>query len=170
MDGKPEAILDTCVLINFAAIGRIDLLASHPLYTFVITDHVREEIKEHYSEQFDAVNAAVGDGTLAEIAADRPDELTDFAELVARKNLGNGECSAIAVAKNRSMPLAIDDRKARNRATEFDSSIVLLSTESLMVELIQNAVLTVDQGDAIKLEWQTNHSFKLNFATFAEKI
>ena len=170
MDGKTEAILDTCVLINFAAIGRIDLLASHPLYTFVITDHVREEIKEHYSEQFGAVNAAVGDGTLAEIAADQPDELTDFSALVARKNLGNGECSAIAVAKNRSMPLAIDDRRARNRATEFESSIMLLSTESLMVDLIQDDMLTATEADAIKLDWETNHSFKLKFTSFAEKI
>lgn len=55
MDGKTEALLDTCVLINFAAIGRLDLLASHPLFTFVVTDHVRAEIKGHYSEQFDAV-------------------------------------------------------------------------------------------------------------------
>ncbi|MEO2045356.1 MAG: hypothetical protein ABGX16_02145 [Pirellulales bacterium] len=95
MDGKTEILLDTCVLINFAAIGRLDLLASHPLYTFFITDHVRDEIKEHYDEQFDAVNAAVGDGTLAEIAVNDPDELADFAALAARKNLGNGECSAI---------------------------------------------------------------------------
>ena len=170
MDSKTEAILDTCVLINFAAIGRIDLLTSHPLYAFVITDHVREEIKEHYSEQFDAVNTAVDDGTLVEIAADQPDELANFAALVARKNLGNGECSAIAVAKNRSMPLAIDDRRARNRATEFESSIVLLSTESLMVELIQDDILTVAEADAIKLDWETNHSFKLKFASFTEKI
>jgi predicted nucleic acid-binding protein len=170
MDGKTEALLDTCVLINFAAIGRLDLLASHPLYTFVITDHVREEIKEHYSEQFDAVNAAIGDGMLTEIAADQPDELTDFAALVARKNLGNGECSAIAVARNRSIPLAIDDRRARNRATEFESSIVLLSTESLMVDLIQDDILTVADADAIKLDWETNHSFKLKFASFAERI
>jgi predicted nucleic acid-binding protein len=170
MDGKTEALLDTCVLINFAAIGRLDLLASHPLYTFVITDHVREEIKEHYSEQFDAVNAAIGDGMLTEIAADQPGELTDFAALVARKNLGNGECSAIAVARNRSIPLAIDDRRARNRATQFESSIVLLSTESLMVDLIQDDILTVADADAIKLDWETNHSFTLKFASFAEKI
>ncbi len=106
----------------------------------------------------------------AEIAADQPDELTDFSALVARKNLGNGECSAIAVAKNRSMPLAIDDRRARNRATEFESSIMLLSTESLMVDLIQDDMLTVTEADAIKLDWETNHSFKLKFTSFAEKI
>ena len=170
MDSKTEAILDTCVLINFAAIGRIDLLRSHSLHTFVITDHVRDEIKEHYSEQFDAVNAAVEDGTLAEITADQPGELEDFAKLVARRNLGTGECSAIAVAKNRSLALAIDDRRARNHAMAFHSAIVLLSTESLMVSFIQAEVLSVDEADAIKLDWESNHSFKLKFASFSEKL
>ncbi len=170
MEGKSEALLDTCVLINFAAINRIDLLASHPLYQFLITDHVREEVKEHYGEQFDAVNAAVDDGTLIEIAADQPGELTDFAKLDAQKNLGTGECSAIAVAKNRCLPPAIDDKKARNRASEFDAGIVLLSTESLVVELIQEGVLTVADADAIKLDWETHHSFKLKFSSFVEKV
>lgn len=170
MDGRTEAILDTSVLINFAAIGRLDLLRSHSLHTFIISDHVRYEVKEHFEEQFDAVNKAITDGTLAEVTAVDPDELADFATLDAQRNLGTGECSAIAVAKHRSVPLAIDDRRARNRATQFHSAIQLLSTESLMMSFIQDGVLTVEQADAIKLDWETNHSFKLKFGSFAEKM
>lgn len=170
MDGKTEAILDTSVLINFAAIGRLDLLRSHSLHTFIISDHVRDEVKEHFEEQFDAVNAAIADGTLTEVSAVDPDELADFATLDAQRNLGTGECSAIAVAKHRSIPLAMDDRRARNRATQFHSPIQLLSTESLMISFIEDEVLTVEQADAIKLDWETNHSFKLKFGSFAEKL
>ena len=170
MDGKTEAILDTSVLINFAAIGRLDLLRSHSLCTFIISDHVRDEVKEHFEEQFDAVNAAITDGTVKEVTAVDPDELADFATLDAQRNLGTGECSAIAVAKHRSIPLAMDDRRARNRAAEFHSAIQLLSTESLMISLIHDGVLTVEQADEIKLDWETNHSFKLKFGSFAEKI
>lgn len=170
MEGKTDAILDTCVLINFAAIGRLDLLRSHSLHVFVITDHVRDEVKEHFAEQFDAVNQALADGTLTEVTADHPDELADFATLDAQRNLGTGECSAIAVAKHRSIPLAMDDRRARNRAKQFHAAIQLLSTESLMVSLIQDGVLTIEQADAIKLNWETNHRFKLTFESFADQV
>lgn len=168
MEGKRDVILDTCVLINFAAIKRIDLLPAHPLDAFVITDHVRGEVKEHFTNQFDAVTAAVADGTLREIPADQPNELVDFAEL--SKHLGQGESSAIALAKNRSMPLAIDDRQARNRAKALHPNLELLNTEDIVVTLIQEGVLTVVQADAIKFDWETNHSFKLKFASFAERL
>ncbi|MEO9593591.1 hypothetical protein [Rhodopirellula bahusiensis] len=170
MDGKTEAILDTSVLINFAAIGRLDLFRSHSLHTFIISDHVRDEVKEHFEEQFDAVNAAIADGTLKEVTATDPDELADFVTLDAQRNLGTGECSAIAVAKHRSIPLAMDDRRARNRATEFHSAIQLLSTELLMISLIQHGVLNIEQADAIKLDWEIMYSFKLKFGSFAEKM
>ena len=168
MEGKTDVLLDTCVLINFAAIGRIDLLAAHPHHAFVITDHVRDEVKEHFNGQFDAVNAAVADGTLREIPADKPEELADFAQLL--KNLGRGESSAIAVAKNRSIPLVIDDRRARNRAAQFHAEIELLNTVDLVITLIKTGVLTVEKADEIKLDWETNHSFKLKFGSFGEKV
>ena len=167
MEGKRDVILDTCVLINFAAIKRVDLLAAHPHDAFVITNHVRDEIKEHFEDQFDAVNAALEDGTLREIVADQPQELVDFAELA--KHLGQGESSAIAVAMNRSIPLVIDDRQARNRALTYHSTIEILNTVDVVVVLIHEGVLSVEKADEIKLDWQTNHSFKLKFTSFAEK-
>lgn len=168
MEGKTDVLLDTCVLINFAAVERIDLLAAHPHYAFVITDHVRGEVKEHFVKQFDAVNAAVADGTLREVPANRPEELEDYTQLL--RHLGMGESSAIAVAKNRSMPLVIDDRQARKRAAAFHAAIELLSTVDLVVGLINGGKLKVEEADAIKLDWETNHSFKLTFASFREKV
>jgi hypothetical protein len=170
MDAKQEVLLDTCVLINFATIGRMDLLASHPQYVFLITDHVRDEVKAHFTGQYESVNAAVADGTLVELTVDTPAEFEDFAKLVALKTLGEGECSAIAVAKNRSMLLAIDDRRARNKAQAFYSQLQLLGTEELMVSLIDTGILTVEQADNIKRDWETNHRFKLSFSSFADKI
>lgn len=170
MDGKQRALLDTSVLINFAAVGRLDLLSSHPGYAFFVTDHVRDEVKEHYIDQFDAVNAAVADGTLTEIRIDSVDELNSFAQLVAMKTLGEGECSAIAAAKHRSLPLAIDDQRARKKARGFHAPIQILGTDDIVVSLIQAGVLSVDQANAIKLDWETNHRFKLPFTSFADRI
>ena len=170
MAGKAEVLLDTSVLINFARIGRLDLLASHPLYSFSITDHVRDELTDHYVDQLDAVQAALENSTLTEITADQPQELEDFVNLVAMKSLGTGECSAIAVAKNRSIALAIDDVRARKKAVAFHSEIALLDTEHLVVTLIQKDVLSVEEADDIKLDWETNHRFKLPFGSFSEKV
>jgi hypothetical protein len=37
-----------------------------------------------------------------------------------------------------------------------------------MASLIQHQVLTVEEADAIKLEWQTKHRFMLKFASFGD--
>ncbi len=170
MGSKSEVLLDTSVLINFARIGRLDLLVAHPLYSFSITDHVRNEIAEHYVDQLEAVQAALEHPTLTEVTADQPQEFEDFAKLVAMKSLGTGECSAIAVAKNRLFALAIDDVRARKKAVAFHSDIVLFDTEHLVVTLIQENVLSVEEADDIKLDWETNHRFKLPFGSFSEKV
>ena len=170
MTQKKEVVLDTSVLINFARVGRLDLLRTHPSCSFVVTDHVRGEVSEHYADQFAAVDAAIKDGSLQELTVDRPEELRDFGKLTAPRNLGIGECSAIAVAKNRSLALAIDDNQARKRAKQFHSKLVLLSTEELIVSMIKESMLTIEQADQMKLAWETKHRFKLMFGSFGEKI
>ena len=148
----------------------LDLLDAHPSYSFVVTDHVRGEVSEHYEEQFEAVSAAIEQGILRELPVNRPEELSDFGKLTAPNNLGIGECSAIAVAKNRSLPLAIDDNQARKGAKRFHSKLMLLNTEELVISMIQESVLTIEEADRIKLEWETNHRFKLMFGSFSEKF
>jgi hypothetical protein len=168
MGGKTDVLLDTCVLINFARIGRIDLLAAHPAYSFFVTDHVRGEVREHYAAQSEAVEAAIIGGVISELTVNTAEELEDFGKLTALKSLGLGECSAIAVAKNRSMTLAIDDVRARKRAKGFHAGIALLNTEEPVISLIRVGLLTVEAADEIKRNWEANHRFRLRFAGFAE--
>lgn len=170
MDDNTEVLLDTCVLINFATIGRVDLLRALAGYSFLITEHVRDEVKEHFTTQYDAVTAAVEDGSVQEIVVDTPEELADFALLTARRNLGDGECSAIAAAKHRSLVLAMDDRRARNKAVAFHAPIQLLSTAELVVLLIQQQVLSVQEADDIKADWEQNHRFKLPLESFGDQL
>jgi len=49
--GQGQAVLETSVLVNFLKIDRVDLLARHPSYEFIITEHVRAEITQHYPDQ-----------------------------------------------------------------------------------------------------------------------
>jgi len=80
-------------------------------------------------------------------------EVQLFAELTA-KGLGVGECSAIAVAVHRQLTPAIDDKQAIKKVASLGLNVSILTTESLMVLLIQQGALSVDEADAMKLEWR----------------
>ena len=168
--GKIDVLLDTSVLVNFARIGRLDLLARHPRYSFFVTDHVRAEVLEHFAEQFEAVNTAVNGGILTELTANTTAELEDFGRLLSTKRLGVGECSAIVVAKHRSLALGIDDVTARKKALKYDAALTLLGTEELIASLIREGILSIEEADRIKGDWEANHRFTLKFASFRERI
>lgn len=168
--GRDEAILDTSVLLNFLKVDRLDLITQHLKYRFSVTDHVRAEITQHYPGQLATLEAARHAGELNEIQVTDPTELQTFGKLHALKRLGAGECSAIAVAANRRLPLAIDDKRARKEARAFSSKVVLLNTEGLMISLIHEGVMDVAAADLIMLAWEQKHRFKLGFGSFADRI
>ncbi len=128
------------------------------------------EITQHYPGQLAKLEAALAAGGFDEIQVTDLAELQVFGQLQQARRLGGGECSAIAVAANRRLPLALDDKRARREAKAFCPRLVLLNTESLMVSLIHEGVIDVAAADAIKLEWERKHRFKLNFASFAQRI
>ena len=167
--GRGQAVLDTRVLVNFLRIDRVDLLARHPSHEFIITEHVRAEITQHYSDQLARLETALQNGDLQEIRVTDQAELNAFAQLTST-GLGTGECSAIAVAATRHLPLAIDDKVAAKRARRFQSGLTILNTESLIVSLIHAGVLDVPAADTIKDDWEQNHRFRLPFRSFTERI
>ena len=87
-----------------------------------------------------------------------------------RQNLGDGESAAIAAACGLGLPLAMDDRRARNRALAHNSGLLLMDTTSLMVAAIHVGLLTVAEADAIKADWEANHRFRLMFPTFGDLV
>lgn len=167
----PETIVitDTSVLINFLVLDRVELLARLSEHRFVVTDHVRAEITAHYQDQLQRLDAAFAAGTLQEIRVTDLEEVRLFAELTAT-GLGIGECSAIAVAAHRRLTLAIDDKRAIKKVKALGLGLTFLSTESLVVLLIQQGVLSIAEADDIKLTWERDHRFRLAFASFAERL
>ena len=166
---KTVVITDTSVLINFLVLDRASLLARMPTHRFVVTDHVRAEITAHYHEQLQRLEQAFSAQILEEITVSDLAEVQLFAELTA-KGLGIGECSAIAVAVHRQLTLAIDDKQAIKKVASLGLNVSILTTESLMVLLIRQGALSVDDADTMKLEWETNHRFRLTFSSFRERI
>ena len=167
----PETIVitDTSVLINFLVLDQVALLGQLPDRRFVVTDHVRAEVTEHFQDQLQRLEQAIAAGVLEEIQVRELEEVQLFAQLTA-SGLGIGECSAIAVALHSEHALAIDDKRAIKKIKKFADAMRILTTEHLVVLLIQHGVVTIDQADAMKREWEQKHRFRLRFKSFAERI
>lgn len=167
----PETIVitDTSVLINFLVLDRVELLARLTDSQFVVTNHVRAEITEHYSTQLGRLEHSLQSGTIQEIAVTDLEEVRLFARLTTT-GLGVGECSAIAVAAYRKSTLAIDDKTAIKRVQELGLGVPILTTEALMVRLIQRGTLTIEEADSMKDKWEQDHRFRLKFESFADRI
>ncbi len=167
-EGRDEGVLDTSVLVNFLAVDRADLLAMHAGYHFVIVDHVRGEITEHYPDQLARLERALAAELFGESAVDALDPV--FATLVTEGRLGLGECAAIALAASQGVALAIDDKQARKTAQRVAPGVVLESTETVMVALIRQGAIDVANADAIKGRWEAEFRFKLTFRSFGERV
>lgn len=167
---REPVVLDTSVLINFLAIDRIDLLANHPQYRFLVTEHVRQEVMAHYQDQWSRLEAALQEEALVETRVESMEEIVLFAQLTKNPRLGLGECAAIAAAVTRTQPLAIDDKAARKAAVDLAPGLSLMNTQSLVVSLLRASALTVEQADSIKTTWEKEYSFRLRIASFAELL
>lgn len=167
--GRIVVVTDTSVLVNFLCIDRMDLIAHHP-DRFVITDHVADEITDHYPEQKARLNAALAAGTVEQLSVSGDAALELFRTLSEMRKLGSGESAAIAYAIANDCALAIDDRTATTKARELKPDIVVLGTQDIMVQLIRSGVLDVAEADRIKDAWAEQHRFRLGIRTFGGVI
>ncbi len=86
------------------------------------------------------------------------------------RRLGAGECAAIAYAACRGHFLAIDDKAARRAAAPVIPHARLLDTQAVMVSLIAAGVLSIDEADAIRDEWERQHRFALRIRSFRDAL
>jgi predicted nucleic acid-binding protein len=169
-DPRHKAVIDTSVLINFLVIDRADLLVYHPDFNFVVTDHVRDEVTSYYSEQFSRLQSLFDQNAFEQLRVDSPDELETFGRLIANKRLGTGESAAIAAAIHHGWVLAIDDARAIREFLALIPEANVETTQSLMIRLIRKDVLSIQQADQLKSEWETRYRFRLRCRTFAELL
>lgn len=167
----PAAILvtDTSVLVNFLRINRMELLGGLP-YRFLVTDHAASELTDFYPEQVERYEAALAIGHVEACTVTDEAALDIFGRLTGTTRLGVGESATIAHAIATGAGVAIDDRRAINEAQRIAEGLVIVRTADLMVRLIQHAMLTVEEADAIKDDWAANHRFRIAVASFAEMM
>lgn len=168
--GDPVIVVtDTSVLVNFLCIDRMDFIAHHS-HHFVITDHVADEITEHYPEQRSRLNGALAARTIEQRSVTGEFALELFRELSETNRLGAGECAAIAYAITSGCALAIDDRAAANQARRLKQDLVIFGTQDIMVSLIRDGQIEISEADRIKDEWASHHRFRLEFVSFADVL
>lgn len=165
-DPRARVVCDTCILVNFARIGRLDLLVLHPDFRFVVPEQVQDELIE--PEQRRRVDAALADGGL-ELATS-----TDLAEIEKavelRRHLDRGEAVAIAVAACRGWHVATDEgRKTRRMILEQLGAQRLLTTPGILLSCISAGMLSVAEADDLKTEL-ARHRFRMGFASFGDLI
>ena len=160
-------VADASVLINFLRVERTDLIARHSL-DFTVTDHVADEVTNDYPSQQEVLMSAIDAGFISQVSIRSPEELALFGLLSASGRLGAGECSAIAMAVHRRHILAIDDLQATKHARRADQTLRVLTTQDLMVSMIDEGLLDVVEADGIKIEWALRHRFHLKLNSFKE--
>lgn len=164
---KSIVVSDTSVLVNFLRIERVDLIADHS-YEFLVTDHVSEEITDHYPAQQALFTSALENGALREVSVTNAEAVALFGRLSSTGTLGPGECSAIALSIHSGYALAIDDRRAAKQALRISHGLRILRTQDLVVSMIHEGLLTIRHADAIKETWSNEHRFHLPFNSFRE--
>lgn len=169
-EGLVAVVLDTSVLINFLKLDRADLLGNHARFSFLVTEHVRNEITKRYSDQLNRLEASIQNGWLLETIVDQLPELQSFAFLADSNRLGRGECAAIAVAHHRGLRIAVDDKRASKTAKTMLPEGAVLDTVLVVVSLIESGAITVKEADTMKEIWETQYRFRLTFKTFQDKL
>lgn len=168
-DPSAIVIVDASVLINFLAVDRMDLIQRHSC-RFLITDHVRHEVIEHYQEQFARLQKALEQGFIEEISVTDPEEVELFAQFAGMASFGYGECACIAVAIHRGYTLALDDKKAMKQARCACPTINILTTQDLVVSMITMGLLDIAEADALKNDWAEYHKFQIKINSFSELL
>ena len=141
---------------------------------FVVTDSISEEITSAYPDQQTRYERAIKASILEKELATDPKEHDYFLRLGRMTRLGSGERSAIAIAVHRNYAIAMDDRRAINKALQEaklnDVGLSIIRTEDIIRKLIQLGRLDVPTADAILHEWASNHNFKLKISSFSNDV
>ena len=131
---EPDAVLDTCCLVNLAAVdGTLECLAQFNSIWHVPTAVQAEGIFIRAAADSREVRRIDLDPAMASgvVHICAPADDTEAALYVGYAlSLDDGEAMALAIAKNRGWKLATDDRKAQVKAKE--AGVVLVTIPELM--------------------------------------
>jgi predicted nucleic acid-binding protein len=161
-----DVATDTCVLINLAVVGRLDLLKLVPPYIFHAASEVLGEIED--LDQKTAVEQAIAAGHLDQVKLDQPGELGLYVSFNA--TLGKGESACLALGKARGWAIATDESKdPKWKKVISGAGFAMINTPGILLAAIRAGALTVAAADEIKTKLEQRR-FKMKFDSFASLI
>lgn len=161
-----DVATDTCVLINLAMVGRLDLLKLIPPYIFHSASEVVGEIEG--PDQRTVVDQAIAAGHLDEVKLDQPGELGLYVAFNA--TLGKGESACLALGKSRGWAIATDESKdTRWKKVISGAGFAIINTPGILLAAIRAGELTVAAADEIKIKLEQRR-FKMKFDSFASLV
>jgi predicted nucleic acid-binding protein len=156
-------LADASVLINFALLGRLDLLGSLGLRVCIPEEVAAEVI--HPAERL-RVEEAFATGWIEKAALTGPEALTLYADL--RRFLGAGESACLALAAGCGGLVACDEKRAFLReARRCLGEGRVLNTPGLFLLALRRGLLSVEEADEAKLRLE-EHRFRMAFASFRD--
>jgi predicted nucleic acid-binding protein len=155
---------DTCILINFSILDRLDLLGALPGLKFLLPESVVLEVRRPEHQR--RLRLALEREYLGTIEIADLETLSIFAEL--RRSLGGGEAACLAVAATRGWIVASDEKRAflREAQNRLGPGRVL-NTPGLLVLALRAGLMTVEEADRAK-HLLEEHRFRMRFSSFAE--
>lgn len=164
----PEtAVVDANVLLNFAALDRLDLLQNLSSLDFVVPEEVWSEIRRPV--QRSRVRSALEEGALRLVRLDDAGALSIFGELRELMDLGESACLALA-EHYRWIVVSDEKRRFRSEARRRLGKRRILNTAGLVLLTIRQELLTVEEADTMKDEWERHHRFRLKFESFRDVV
>lgn len=148
----PEYIFNTTALSNFAASGRLNLLAQRyrdrAFTTVEVGDELRKGVKAGYAYlepalgQLETVDAS---GWLRVLAPESPAEHQLRAEF--DHFLDPGEASCLALAISRGLTFVTDDLAARRLAEA--RGVALTGTLGMLIAMVRQGALLIEEANAM---------------------
>ena len=147
MTATTVIILDACVLINLANVGKLDILKQISNIEFLTTKHVIMEVTNEAQKK--KVQHCITTGLISVVDLTQPHVIEDYIKL--NRRLGKGESSCIALATENSWIVCTDDKK-RVPKTIFDrlGPNHLLTTDSLLDLAISQKIISEEDKTEIK--------------------
>ncbi len=157
---------DTCILINFSILDRLDLLGALADFEFLVLENVVEEVRR--PEHQPRLRSALERGHLRRIEIVDVETLSIFAEL--RRSMGGGEAACLAVAATHGWLIASDEKKVFLReANNRLGPGRILNTPGLLVLAIRAGLMTVEEADRAKRILE-QHRFRMRFSSFKDVL
>jgi predicted nucleic acid-binding protein len=159
-----DVCVDTCVFVNFAIVGRVEVMVRISDFTFHVPQEVADEVIVDAQKQ--KLEEMLGSGGLKRAHLQSIGELEQFARHSQR--FGKGESACLAIAGCRRWVFATDETKDKRLKKEIAAAGVrIVNTPGLLLKAIHQGLLTVGEADSIKAALEKNR-FKMDFDSFQE--